>query len=443
MDDATFMRAALAEARVAGLQGEVPVGAVVVKDGRVIGVGRNAPIGTHDPTAHAEVQALRAAATTLGNYRLDGCDLFVTLEPCAMCSGAMLQARLRRVVFGASEPKTGAAGSVLNLFQVAQINHQTQVTGGVLADECAGLLADFFRQRRDEHRQRAILLREDALRTPEARFIDLPGFPWEPRYVADLPPLAGLRLHYVDEGPPDAPLTWLCLHGIGTWSYLYRHMIPVLTAAGTRVVVPDLIGFGRSDKPKRTDGHTLAWHQQVLQALVEHLDLQQTVLVAHDWGGLLGMGLPMAAPGRFRGLLAMNTGHLASAALMTASTPRGGGIGRALGAEHPALSETQRRAYDAPFPDTGHQAALRALPARPLGNDTFADSVPPPLQRFWREDWKGQSRLVCTAGGERGTRELQERIKGCPEHLWLSEAAYWIPEHGPEIAHWALEQFGG
>lgn len=441
-DDAVYMRAALAEARAAGLQGEVPVGAVVVKEGRVIGVGRNAPIGSHDPTAHAEVQALRAAAATLGNYRLDGCDLFVTLEPCAMCSGAMLQARLRRVVFGASEPKTGAAGSVVNLFQVARINHQTQVTGGVLADECAALLGDFFRQRREDHRQRAIPLREDALRTPEARFVDLPGFPWEPRYVPDLPPLAGLRLHYVDEGPRDAPLTWLCLHGMGTWSYLYRHMIPLLTAAGTRVVVPDLIGFGRSDKPKRTDVHTLAWHQQVLQALVEHLDLQQIVLVGHDWGGVLGLGLPMTAPGRYRGLLAMNTGHLTGAALMATCTQRAGAIGRALGGELSALTEAERRAYDAPFPDAGHQAALRALSAWPIGNGTVASAMPVPVQRFWREDWKGKSRLVSTAGGERGTSELQERIKGCPEPLWLPEAAYWIPGQKPEIAHWALEQFG-
>lgn len=433
-DDAVFMRAALAEAQAAGLQGEVPVGAVVVKDGRVIGVGSNAPIGTHDPTAHAEVQALRAAAATLGNYRLDGCDLFVTLEPCTMCSGAMLQARLRRVVFGASEPKTGAAGSVVNLFQVGQINHQTQVTGGVLAEECAALLADFFRGRREDHRRRASPLREDALRTPEARFVALPDFPWEPRYVADLPPLRGLRLHYLDEGPRDASVTWLCLHGLGTWSYLYRHMMPVLTAAGARVVVPDLIGFGRSDKPKRRDVHTLAWHRQVLQALVERLDLQQIVVVGQDWGGVLGMGLPMAAPERYRGLLTMNADRLADAALMGASTPGVDRIGRALASEHPELTEDQRRAYDAPFPDAGHQAALRALSAWPRDHETDAG---------WRSFWARHTRLVSTACAANGSPERPEGVQKCPDHLWLAEGAYWVPEQGAKIAHLALEHFGG
>ena len=125
MDDTDFMLAALDQARAAGQAGEVPVGAVVVKDGVIIATGRNAPIGGSDPTAHAEIVALRAAALALENYRLEGCELFVTLEPCAMCAGAMLHSRLKRVVFGASDPKTGAAGSVLNLFDQPQLNHQT------------------------------------------------------------------------------------------------------------------------------------------------------------------------------------------------------------------------------------------------------------------------------------------------------------------------------
>jgi tRNA(adenine34) deaminase len=131
--DAAFMREALAQARLALAAGEVPVGAVVVHGDRVIGRGHNAPVTSHDPTAHAEIRALRDAAQALGNYRLDGCELFVTLEPCAMCSGAMLHARLARVVFGAGEPKTGAAGSVLDLFAQRQLNHQTAVVPGVLA----------------------------------------------------------------------------------------------------------------------------------------------------------------------------------------------------------------------------------------------------------------------------------------------------------------------
>ena len=146
--DQQFMQLALAQAQHAWDLGEVPVGAVVVKDGEVIAVGYNQPIGRHDPTAHAEIQALRAAADKLGNYRLPGCELYVTLEPCVMCSGAMLHARLARVVFGASDPKTGACGSVLNLFDQPALNHQTAIEGGVLADECGAFLRQFFVERR-------------------------------------------------------------------------------------------------------------------------------------------------------------------------------------------------------------------------------------------------------------------------------------------------------
>ena len=146
------MRLALAQAQQARAAGEVPVGAVVVQGDRVIGAGFNQPIGRHDPTAHAEVAALRAAAEALGNYRLDGCELFVTLEPCVMCSGAMLHARLARVVYGAADPKTGAAGSVIDVFNTRRLNHQTVVEGGMLADDCGALLADFFHDRREAAR---------------------------------------------------------------------------------------------------------------------------------------------------------------------------------------------------------------------------------------------------------------------------------------------------
>src|ERR1035437_11099253 len=152
MSDATFMTLALEQARLALAAGEVPVGAVVVRAEQVIAVGANAPITRHDPSAHAEMLALRSAAQLVGNYRLIDCELFVTLEPCAMCAGAMLHARLQRVVFGASDPKTGGAGSVLDLFANNQLNHQTQVQGGVLAQECAMMLQDFFKKRRENNR---------------------------------------------------------------------------------------------------------------------------------------------------------------------------------------------------------------------------------------------------------------------------------------------------
>lgn len=146
--DAAFMREALALAEAASAAGEVPVGAVVVKDGAVIGRGWNRPIGAKDPTAHAEIVALREAASALGNYRLTGCELFVTLEPCAMCVGAMLHARLGRVVFGAPDPKTGACGGAVALASEAKLNHQSAFEGGLLAAECGALLRRFFAERR-------------------------------------------------------------------------------------------------------------------------------------------------------------------------------------------------------------------------------------------------------------------------------------------------------
>ena len=146
--DLEFMRAALALAEEAQRAGEVPVGAVVVADGAIVGRGFNAPISRHDPTGHAEIAALRDAARTLGNYRLPGCDLYVTLEPCAMCAGAIMHARIGRVVFGARDPKTGACGSVVDLFAEPRLNHHATVTGGVLADECGALLSGFFADKR-------------------------------------------------------------------------------------------------------------------------------------------------------------------------------------------------------------------------------------------------------------------------------------------------------
>ena len=148
MDDEFFIREAILQAHSAACLGEVPVGAVVVCKGEIVGRGFNSPIGESDPTAHAEIAALRDAGRRLGNYRMPDCELFVTLEPCAMCAGAILQARIARVVYGAHDPKTGVHGSVLDLFAVERLNHHTRVQGGVLAGECARLLSDFFAERR-------------------------------------------------------------------------------------------------------------------------------------------------------------------------------------------------------------------------------------------------------------------------------------------------------
>jgi tRNA(adenine34) deaminase len=164
--DEQAMRIALDQAQNAWLVGEVPVGAVIMRAGQVIATGYNRPITEHDPTAHAEIVALRHAATLLGNYRLPECELYVTLEPCAMCAMALMHARFKRVVFGATDPKTGAAGSVINLFAQPQLNHHTQVQGGLLADDCAKVLRDFFAERREVYRQRRGTPADAAADTP-------------------------------------------------------------------------------------------------------------------------------------------------------------------------------------------------------------------------------------------------------------------------------------
>lgn len=148
MTDIEYMEIALQFAEEAAAAGEVPVGAIVVKNGEIIGRGYNAPITTHDPSAHAEIRAMRDAANHLGNYRLVDCTLYVTLEPCAMCSGAIQHARIARVIYGASDPKTGACGSVINLMAEPKLNHHTEISGGILAERCGAVLSKFFAARR-------------------------------------------------------------------------------------------------------------------------------------------------------------------------------------------------------------------------------------------------------------------------------------------------------
>lgn len=176
--DEYAMRQALDQAQNAWLVGEVPVGAVIMRGGQVIATGYNRPITTHDPTAHAEIVALRHAAQLLGNYRLPECELFVTLEPCAMCAMAMMHARLKRVVFAATDPKTGVAGSVLDLFAARQLNHHTQIQGGVLAGPAGDLLKKFFAERREAARQRREARRREegdaAIPVGEAHYLDDP-----------------------------------------------------------------------------------------------------------------------------------------------------------------------------------------------------------------------------------------------------------------------------
>ncbi len=463
MPNLEFMQLAMAQASRAATAGEVPVGAVVVKDGMVIATGYNAPIAGHDPTAHAEIVALRAAAQALGNYRLDGCELFVTLEPCAMCAGAMLHARLKRVVFGSFDPKTGAAGSIVNLFDNPALNHQTQVQGGLLADECAAQLQGFFQAKREQNKLEAKMnhpLRDDALRTPDAAFANLPGYPWQPHYVSDLPALQGLRLHYLDEGRADSSsnpeqITYLCLHGNPAWSYLYRKMLPIFLASGSRVVAPDLIGFGKSDKPKKDAFHTFSWHRQVLIELIERLDLVNIVLVVQDWGGLLGLTLPMDMPHRFKGLLVMNT------ALATGDVPLTPGfqdwramckkypdfqVDRLFARGNPQMIPDECAAYMAPFPDSGYRAATRAFPPMvPDSLDADGGALSRQARDFWHKDWAGQTLMAIGAQdpvlGTQAMLGLQKLIKNCPEPMILENAGHFVQEQGEPIAQRAVQFF--
>jgi tRNA(adenine34) deaminase len=268
-EDLHFMQLALEQAHAAAQAGEVPVGAVVVREGQVIAEGQNSPVTNSDPTAHAEVNAMRAAAKALGNYRLDDCTLYVTLEPCAMCSGALLHARFKRVVFGATEPKTGAVTSVVQLLDNPQLNHQTQWQGGVLANECASVLQDFFEQRRQLQQQNKTPLREDALR-PSENIWSAHALPKEwSRFESQWPSLKGLRLHWFDNRSPDTcntPVT-VHLHGLNNWSASYLARLQ----NSTNAVALDLPGFGLSDKPKKEAAHTLAWHVQVLNDFLNHI----------------------------------------------------------------------------------------------------------------------------------------------------------------------------
>ncbi|MEY4363898.1 MAG: hypothetical protein RLZZ24_1250 [Pseudomonadota bacterium] len=293
-DDARFMREALLQAQQGAGQGEVPVGAVVVRNGRIVARAHNAPIATHDPTAHAEIAALRQAAAALGNYRLEDCTLYVTLEPCAMCSGAILQARLPRVVFGASEPRTGAAGSVFNLFDSA-LNHQTQVSSGVLADEASRLLQDFFAQRRAQQANSHSPLSDDALRhddpvwrevlsrngSVQACFAqdwpvllgDDPGLSSNKTHATE-PARVGWRLHWLDNraglrSQADEPAAVLYLHGPDQWSGAYLDALTQASQQGEAALALDWLGFGGSDKPKKEAVYSTALHAAVLRAFLQ------------------------------------------------------------------------------------------------------------------------------------------------------------------------------
>jgi pimeloyl-ACP methyl ester carboxylesterase len=293
----------------------------------------------------------------------------------------------------------------------------------------------------------------DALRTPDHRFASLPGWPFAPHCTDDLPGFEGLRVHHVDEGPRDAAVTALCLHGNPTWGYLYRHMIPVFADAGLRVVAPDLIGFGRSDKPVEAGWHSFERHRDMLLRFIERLDLRNVMLVCQDWGGLLGLTLPQAMPERFTRLLVMNTGlgtgqvtegfrQWRSYSNSQTDLP----VGRLIQRGKPDMSEAEVAAYDAPFPDPRHKAALRAFPNLvPDGEDAPGAAISREARGFWQAQWNGRSFMAIGMQdpvlGEAPMRALQKVIRGCPAPLEVAGAGHFVQEWGAPIAVAALRHF--
>lgn len=296
----------------------------------------------------------------------------------------------------------------------------------------------------------------DALRTPDERFADLPDWPYAPRYVEGLPGLAGLRLHYIDEGPRQATATFLCLHGQPTWSYLYRRMIPAFRAAGQRVVAPDFFGFGRSDKPSDEAAYSFDFHRATLLRFIEALDLKHIALVCQDWGGLIGLTLPMDMPGRFERLLAMNT------MLAGGDQPLSPGfhawrdfnngkpdmdIGGLMKRACPHLSAGEAAAYGAPHPDARYKSGVRRFPNlvadRP--NAPGADTARR-ARSWWREQWTGQSFMAIGMTdpvlGKAVMEELRHNIRRCPPAMEIAEGGHFAQEWGAPIAAAALAQFG-
>lgn len=292
------------------------------------------------------------------------------------------------------------------------------------------------------------------VRTPDEAFKNLPGFDYAPNYLEDLPGFDGLRAHYIDEGPKDASHTFLCLHGEPTWSYLYRKMAPVFLAGGNRVVAPDFFGFGRSDKPVDDAVYTFDFHRNYLKALIERLDLKNITLVCQDWGGLLGLTLPMEYPDRFDRLIVMNTtiaiGELPSEGFaqwkafsaanpdldVTALMKRG----------TPILSDAEAAAYGAPFTDETSKAGVRRFPEMVMiepgmeGIETSKKALD-----FFRNGWMGKCFIACGAAdnvlGVPVMQALKSDIRGSSDLMIMDEAAHFVQEWGVPVAEAALAYF--
>tara|TARA_R110002072_G_scaffold269868_3_gene429696 strand:+ start:253309 stop:254253 length:945 start_codon:yes stop_codon:yes gene_type:complete len=297
------------------------------------------------------------------------------------------------------------------------------------------------------------------LRTPDQCFRDLPDYPFQPHYT-ELAGFDGIRVHYVDEGPPDAESIVLCLHGQPTWSYLYRRMIPVFAEAGHRVIAPDLIGFGRSDKPSEDAFYTFSRHRDMLLAFVRDVILAsqpdaRIMLVVQDWGGILGLTLPMEFPQNVDRLLVMNTG------LGTGDVPLGQGfldwraysnsrpdldVAALMRRGEPDMTAAEGAAYAAPFPDVTYKAGVRRFPNLvPDNPDADGAAISRQARDWWSTQWQGQSFMAIGMRdpvlGAPVMHNLRKIIRGCPAPLEVAAAGHFVQEHGQEIARQALESF--
>ncbi|PCI63432.1 MAG: haloalkane dehalogenase [Kordiimonadales bacterium] len=295
----------------------------------------------------------------------------------------------------------------------------------------------------------------ETLRTPDDRFDNLPDWPYAPNYVDDLEGYEGLRAHYVDEGPKDAEHTFLCLHGEPSWSYLYRHMIPHFLATGARVIAPDYLGFGRSDKPTKDEDYTFHFHRNYLMRLIERLDLKNITLVCQDWGGLIGLTLPVDMQDRFARLIVMNTSIATGRSSgkgfdewrayvkNTPDFPVGGLMKRST----PHLSDAEVAAYDAPFPDQNYKAGVRQFPQLVMTSEDMegVETSKRALQ-FWKETWQGKSFMAVgmldPVLGPKAMHMLAKAINGCPEPMEIADGGHFVQEWGNIIAPAALKHFG-
>ncbi|NQY15268.1 MAG: alpha/beta fold hydrolase [Henriciella sp.] len=293
------------------------------------------------------------------------------------------------------------------------------------------------------------------VRTPDQRFDNLPGYNFAPHYVDDLPGYEGLRVHYLDEGPKDADRTFLCLHGQPSWSYLYRKMLPVFVESGARVICPDWLGFGRSDKPTDDAVYTYHFHRSMMAALIERLDLKNITLVCQDWGGLLGLTIPMDMPERFDRLLVMNT------AIAVGLSPGEGfeawraynrtqpdmDVAGLMKRGTPILSEAEAAAYGAPFVDVTFKAGVRRFPDMVMTDpDMEGVEISKRAAKWWRDEWTGESFMAVGAQdpvlGPNQMSTLRATINGCPEPMMIEDGGHFVQEWGEPIARAALSRWG-